>query len=1333
MTISYDLTQLDPYSFENMVNFLAMKVLGNGTTGFSPGSDGGRDGYYLGEAPYPSEKTRWAGCWYIQSKFHKPHLSANSQKWLITQVKNEIASFKNAQTSRLVPDIWIIATNIDPSGAPETGAFDQIQKLVKAELGGNIKFDIWGGRKILDFLAGHPVAASYFGHFLTPGNVLTSLYEQINDVSSQVKNIIEHLVVSQFNDQLYTKLEQAGSSSDNRPKLYELFVDLPFVYSDLGVASEILEALVSSAANTHKVSAWSFDTGNWKDWRKVTKRSRVIVLKGGPGQGKSTVGQYFSQIQRAALILGGEEVFVSNSTREVAEQFKVAAIKQGFWTETPRIPITIELKDFAAWYGNRSEDKPRGVLSYICDVISLKTEQLVLPGTMKRALALRSWFVNFDGLDEVPNDVKDRVADEINKFTDEMLPIIDADVLTLCTTRPQGYSGQLDKLDASIAILSALSPDTALSCASAVVRFDRTSTEADYSVEVLKSAMHSHQVLELMTTPLQSHIMAVVVRDGGRPPEKRWELFDNFYKVMKKRESQKNFQDARISKLLREDDTLLKAIHTRLGVVLHVLSEESGGAETTLDKEEFRALAHKTTSVLIDENVEDVVDALMEATTERLVFVNTPESSSTVRFDVRQLQEFFAGEFIYSEVSPEEMCARMESICTDSHWREVMHFSLSALVFNGRRTELAVASKVLTSADSAGNCHHEVLFSKRMAVGALLGLRLLNEGVLEQDKRLRQIFTEVIVPIYALPDSIILNLIIEKKHINSQGWLLNAMIDHLFNSSEGEGVGAALALICVLPDEHVRKNEVADRLLNASESYLKFLYNVFFKLPHSRARLVSPRFNERSPARWFLVETLRVLLSDEIRLGFDYIGAINIIRGNAYSLINTDFFKCLTVSETKLLFVLLDIPVVIEGTQVRSPGHRGRTNYKGLIFDEYEFDWRNEKVPEMFDFEVSPLDKISPLLQLIQAVIQFSKVRTLQSFCYLSELVKPFGAITKVLPGSLVAFIPLSTWRGNCEEQMHVLKNLSNVEFDRLMTTGFLRDSFLPNPLRTLTIDGDYSNSSWKNICRDYPVLAIDVWIQEIGIRDGNYLKPEFVAPFVKLVESIPEQMGNYILQWGKFFQYFPDGGQRLRQLLREARFCNGRDTLLHADITPFKVDLNAELNWLPMFANSFVAKVSFGETLQPSRYYSGSGEYSEKSLGEFGITVEDLEKIFLDVSVSVDLRRAALAMFLAMNFTVNQDYESYFLKNNINEVFRSLVCKDAPIWLVKSLMIFAEKYLRYDDSMVRKLIGFCFYVFRENYPVQLQMQRLMHSWRERSNAPVRTKMLLQPWLDGKA
>jgi len=72
------------------VNFLALKTLGLGSSGFGPGADGGRYGYFKGEAPYPSETEHWKGEWYIQSKFHKPHLSKNPQKWLIEQVKQEI-------------------------------------------------------------------------------------------------------------------------------------------------------------------------------------------------------------------------------------------------------------------------------------------------------------------------------------------------------------------------------------------------------------------------------------------------------------------------------------------------------------------------------------------------------------------------------------------------------------------------------------------------------------------------------------------------------------------------------------------------------------------------------------------------------------------------------------------------------------------------------------------------------------------------------------------------------------------------------------------------------------------------------------------------------------------------------------------------------------------------------------------------------------------------------------------------------------------------------------------------------------------------------------------
>lgn len=146
MTDSYDLSKLGPDAFENIVNFLALKTLGLGSSSFGPGADGGRDGYFKGEAPYPSETEHWKGEWYIQSKFHKPHLSKNPHKWLIEQVKQEIEAFDHEDSDRIWPDNWIIATNIDPSGKPETGSFDAIKKLLKKSPDGKkVNLNIWGG------------------------------------------------------------------------------------------------------------------------------------------------------------------------------------------------------------------------------------------------------------------------------------------------------------------------------------------------------------------------------------------------------------------------------------------------------------------------------------------------------------------------------------------------------------------------------------------------------------------------------------------------------------------------------------------------------------------------------------------------------------------------------------------------------------------------------------------------------------------------------------------------------------------------------------------------------------------------------------------------------------------------------------------------------------------------------------------------------------------------------------------------------------------------------------------------------------------------------------
>src|SRR5579859_1332152 len=153
MPNSHDLDHLDPHSFEHIVNALTLRVLGAGASGFGPGSDGGRDGFFEGQAPYPSTTECWKGRWYIQSKFHKPHLSKNPQQWLVEQIQQEIKDFEHSNSKRKWPEIWIVATNIDPSGTPMTGAFDKVRRLVaKARPKLKSRFHIWGGRKILEFL-----------------------------------------------------------------------------------------------------------------------------------------------------------------------------------------------------------------------------------------------------------------------------------------------------------------------------------------------------------------------------------------------------------------------------------------------------------------------------------------------------------------------------------------------------------------------------------------------------------------------------------------------------------------------------------------------------------------------------------------------------------------------------------------------------------------------------------------------------------------------------------------------------------------------------------------------------------------------------------------------------------------------------------------------------------------------------------------------------------------------------------------------------------------------------------------------------------------------------
>ncbi|EMG9222593.1 hypothetical protein V5353_003694 [Enterobacter hormaechei] len=1323
MADSYDLTQLDSHSFEHLVNFLALKVLGNGVTGFATGADGGRDGYLQGRAPYPTEKEAWEGIWFLQSKFHKPHLSKDPQKWLINEVKKEIEHFQNGNRIQR-PNIWIIASNIEPSGVPETGAYDRIKKMV-SKLDPNISIDIWGGRRIIDFLVHHPEAAANYGHFLTPGHIITKLYKDLNKHDKNVKEIINHFIINQFHELSYTKLEQAGSGSDQRPKIYELFRDLP-VTSYSKDSHMIMDALVSASKNVQKNSTWNNFGHGWKEWSRNPIRARILLLKGGPGQGKSTAGQYFGQLQRAAYILSENGPNVTQHLHEIATELKEQATKDGYWPSVPRIPIFIELKDFANWYSSKNEHDARNIVEYLCDKIRIKTSKLVTAEMMHEAFCLSTWFANFDGLDEVPNDLKDQVADEIITFANELIPQLDADFLILCTTRPQGYSGQFENLYSATVTLTPLPSKIALACASSVVKFNRSEDEASESIKILEYAMESDQVRELMTTPLQSHIMAVVVRDGGRPPEKRWELFNNFYNVMKKRESQKNFPDIRISALLRDRDQLLKSIHDRLGVCLHTKSENSKGAEATFEKSEFYHLAKQTTAMQIDGDTDDVVDTLMEATTERLVFVNTPESNESVRFDIRQLQEFFAAEFIYSAVSSIELRRRLEIICGDAHWREVVHFLLSALAHNKILNELSVAVQIIQQLDDDLENHRIKTFKRRMGTGSLLTLRLVEEGVLEQDKRIRYQFNGTLSPLWNNIDQEVLNRITQIRKEQSRTWLINNMVESFIEFDYSEHVTLGYLLAMMLPSEHIRIEEVKQRLLCAPDYYFAATFEVANPDEYDSENVTVYK-------SWFIELICKLVMSPnkfKIKTQFEMI---------KFLLKNIDVIN--KEQNPSLPKELLDILEILNSHK----NHDRHEKAKNIKHDDkycfvatvnHDKNWRcSDKDEKIMSIQLSQETNSSPL-NLIKATIRFVQIASVENYRAILEQIRTNDFNDEILPSTLKALVPLSFNTANIKEHVEYLEKLDDSSLKEVITDGKSGDLEIITAIDFIRLDETpFNKDGWMRFCKDFPKYAMNLCsgpflnfpaIQKAKSENSK----EFFEPIINIAREHTNIFAAYPLIWGEVFLAHPEHESEVRKKLIDTPIQNSsnRFNIITNKTVFIKIDIENEKNLLVNFSRAFL-QYRIDKYIAPDIHYTPSSDKSDENfLAAIGISTDFLISIFTNPHEKDELRSAAIICYLTQQFENKNVIISEFFAQKYDVVIINLLKSCNQERLIDSLYVFLYDVQTYDSTLM-DFIGNISIITKEDHRSRITLQNIYQKWRERSFAPVQKHNVLESWL----
>jgi hypothetical protein len=560
-----------------------------------------------------------------QVKWAASGTDKNPVSWLDAVVKKELDNLRRLAKEGVRN--YALVTNVASTAKPRTGTFAQLDKKLEEyakDLGYDQMTCIW--REALNpWVDNAPDSTKWaYADMLAGWDLIRYLVaEQVGPTKNQAdRKLIRKVAAAQWDDDQRLKFSQADVDQE---RVVDLFVDVTadLVHSPVSTRLRSCMAISLGGAAAHLLHA----------------PTPFTLVRGAPGQGKSTLSQYVCQAHRSAFMPESERL---DTLPEL---------------DKPRFPIRLDLSDYALWLaGNdvwdHSDDrkptkvKPRkGEQATIeCFLADLMTHEsggiTTTAATVQDIFERVPGLVVLDGLDEVGSaSIRRGVVNEIDAFASRGKTYTEP-LKVVVTTRPS--AGELAEPSPNMFEIVTLNQLTGEERASYLRKWCAVRGIRSRDGRTLRKSFREKSrepyIHELAGNPMQLTILLDLLhQQGAATPTQRTDLYDKYVELLLAREANKH------PKAVRDHKEELLEIIPFLGWYLHAHTEESqiNGRMSIDDLKAAMRHFQRTYG-----NRESIVNQLFEGASDRL-WALTSKVDGTYEFEVLSLREYFAARFLY--------------------------------------------------------------------------------------------------------------------------------------------------------------------------------------------------------------------------------------------------------------------------------------------------------------------------------------------------------------------------------------------------------------------------------------------------------------------------------------------------------------------------------------------------------------------------------------------------------------------------------------------------------------------------------------------------------------